>query len=204
MEKAKQTWYFLGANSPTGFTSLYDGFVDQESDQLYILKGGPGCGKSSFMRVVASDMESAGFAAEYIQCSGDPDSLDGVYFPELNVAFADGTAPHVMEPKYPGITASYINLGRFYDTAALSAYREMIVLLHAEYKHLYDAAYKYIQASQLVSQELRDSLASRKLYGKMEKKAQSLCRREFGTPAAGSGKIKMRFLDAWITEDAGR
>lgn len=49
-----QIRYFLGANSPNGFYSLYDQLIDLESAQaVYLLKGGPGCGKSSFMRRVA-------------------------------------------------------------------------------------------------------------------------------------------------------
>ena len=42
-----QIRYFLGANSPNGFYSLYDQLIDLESAQaVYLLKGGPGCGKS--------------------------------------------------------------------------------------------------------------------------------------------------------------
>lgn len=90
-----QIQYFLGANSPTGFYSLYDQLIDREAaGGLYILKGGAGCGKSSFMRRVARHAEAAGYTAEYILCSGDPDSLDGVVFPELKTALVDGTAPH--------------------------------------------------------------------------------------------------------------
>ncbi|MGE4485772.1 MAG: hypothetical protein AB7C97_11745 [Oscillospiraceae bacterium] len=87
------TYYFLGANTPDGFLSLYDDLTSPD-DFLYILKGGPGCGKSSFMRKLSSDLQKKGFAAEFILCAGDPDSLDGVRFPELGVAFVDGTSPH--------------------------------------------------------------------------------------------------------------
>ena len=40
--------YFLGANSPSGFYSLYDQLISpEEARAVYILKGGPGCGKST-------------------------------------------------------------------------------------------------------------------------------------------------------------
>ena len=46
--------YFLGANSPRGFYSLYDELIDADAARaVYILKGGPGCGKSTLMRRVA-------------------------------------------------------------------------------------------------------------------------------------------------------
>ena len=42
--------YFLGANSPQGFYSLYDQLIDRHiARAVYILKGGPGCGKSTLM-----------------------------------------------------------------------------------------------------------------------------------------------------------
>ena len=88
--------YFLGANSPTGFYSLYDQLLPPEQARaIYILKGGPGCGKSTLMRRVAAQAGEAGLAVERILCSGDPGSLDAVVIPELGVALVDGTAPHV-------------------------------------------------------------------------------------------------------------
>ena len=91
--------YFLGANSPAGFYSLYDQMIDRtKARRLYILKGGPGCGKSTLMRRVAERAKAAGQEVEYILCSGDPDSLDAVILPGLEIAVADGTAPHGMAP----------------------------------------------------------------------------------------------------------
>ena len=91
--------YFLGANSPTGFYSLYDCLISpQEARAVYILKGGPGCGKSTLMRKVGTWAEEAGLETEYILCSGDPDSLDAVILPGRDVAIVDGTAPHVVVP----------------------------------------------------------------------------------------------------------
>lgn len=91
--------YFLGANSPRGFYSLYDQLIPIETAAaVYILKGGAGCGKSTLMRKVAQAAENAGIEVEYILCSGDPASLDAVIFPDLGVALVDGTAPHAAAP----------------------------------------------------------------------------------------------------------
>ena len=108
MQAEAKVCFYLGANSPTGFYSLYDQLLEPEqAETIYILKGGPGCGKSSLMRRVAQAMEEKGASVEYIACSGDPDSLDAVVFPALNTAIVDGTAPHVVEPKYPGLVEGY-------------------------------------------------------------------------------------------------
>ena len=91
--------YFLGANSYRGFHSLYDDFVfSPEVDRLYIIKGGAGCGKSSFMKTIAAAANEAGLDVERVVCSGDPDSLDGIFIPMLRLAYVDGTAPHAAVP----------------------------------------------------------------------------------------------------------
>ena len=55
MQAQPSVHFFLGANSPGGFYSLYDQLIDREqAEELYILKGGPGCGKSSLMQPLSS------------------------------------------------------------------------------------------------------------------------------------------------------
>ena len=93
MQSEPQVSFFLGANAPTGFYSLYDQLIDPaQARDIYILKGGPGCGKSSLMRKVGKAMEERGLQVEYIVCSGDPDSLDAILIPERKTALVDGTA----------------------------------------------------------------------------------------------------------------
>lgn len=102
MQAQPQVRFFLGANSPGGFYSLYDQLIDPaQAEEIYILKGGPGCGKSSLMHRVAEAVEAHGLSVEYIDCSGDPDSLDAIVIPQLKTALVDGTAPHVVEPDFP-------------------------------------------------------------------------------------------------------
>ena len=88
---------FLGANSGEGFYSLYDQLLNARFDDLLVIKGGPGCGKSSFMRAVAKELAAAGHDPIYVNCSGDPDSLDAALFPALRVGLVDGTSPHESE-----------------------------------------------------------------------------------------------------------
>ena len=101
-----ETHFFLGSNAPGGFVSLYNKFVDSEKDKLNIIKGGPGCGKSTFMRRIADAAIANGLSVEKICCSGDPDSLDAIYIPYLRLGYVDGTAPHIMEPVFAGVTGT--------------------------------------------------------------------------------------------------
>mgnify|MGYP001150233811 CR=1 FL=1 len=93
------TQYFLGGNTPSGFYSLYHQLSDPARMRaLYIIKGGPGSGKSTLMRRVERHVQAAGLETEQVLCSGDPDSLDAVMIPGLGAALVDGTAPQGVVP----------------------------------------------------------------------------------------------------------
>ena len=122
------TNFFLGANSSAGFRSLYENFTAPEGNfDILVLKGGPGVGKSSFMKYIGSRAEEAGEDVEYIWCSGDPDSLDAVRLPRVGVIAVDGTSPHVVEPQYPAAVDRYVNLGQFYHIETCKQRREEIL-----------------------------------------------------------------------------
>jgi len=196
MNNEKVTHFFLGANSKDGFYSLYDDFVNlKEGDFLWVLKGGPGCGKSSFMRKLGAAAEKKGLPVQYIICSGDPDSLDGVYFPSLCAGFVDGTAPHVIETTYPGAASQYLNLGEFYDTDALSKILDEIVRINDEYKALYAKAYEYLAAAGLMSAKRYPGLWGEAEKSRIIKKLKGLAAREL-KQLDKKGRISYRFISA--------
>ena len=135
--------YFAASNSYTGFVSHFDKiFSPIVLNKLYILKGGPGTGKSTIMKEISNR-----FAKECdvtnILCSSDPESFDGVLL-ECNgvtVGIVDGTAPHVVEPIYPGAVEEIINLGDAFDFEALQSEKERIVKLSQMKKQAYLRAY---------------------------------------------------------------
>ena len=141
------TFYFLGANSCRGFSSLYDSFPPGEGTFLHIIKGGPGNGKSGFMLRLAAAAEEKGLDVEYVLCSGDPDSLDGIYIPALHEAWCDGTAPHVTEPAAFAVDADYVNLGSFCRLPLSPSDGLQIQRLNRAYKGLYRQAYALLSAA---------------------------------------------------------
>ena len=190
-----QIEYFLGANSAAGFYSLYDHLIDRETAQgLYILKGGAGCGKSSFMRRVASHAQAAGYRVEYILCSGDPDSLDAVILPELKVALVDGTAPHVIEPKYPGVVERYVNLGKYYDSAGLQEVRAAVMEQTKEYQKHYKRCYRCLSAAAELNSDNRE-LLTHEARARLLKRAKGIIAREL-KGNGGGGDVTQRFLSA--------
>ena len=189
-----ETKFFLGANSPSGFSSLYRDFVDPEKDRLNIIKSGPGSGKSTFMRLIAERAESLGYDVELIQCSGDPDSLDGVYIPAKNTAFVDGTSPHVIEPVFCGSGDNYIDLGRFYDRAGIRSVHSDIMELTGAYKAEYQKAYKLISSAESAKSAL--SPDSSEYVSRALKRISSVLAREIKSSGKKSGSVKLRYLNA--------
>lgn len=192
-----QTSYFLGANSPSGFYSLYDELSDpNRMTALYILKGGPGCGKSTLMKRVARHAEAAGLDTQLILCSGDPDSLDAVLLPQKGVAIVDGTAPHVVEARCPGAVETYVDLSRFYDHESLQSVKQDLISVTAEYKGHYKQAYRCLGAAGELRRNLMESADSPELRQKLQKRAKGIIGRELKRTSSGAGQPERRFLSA--------
>ena len=145
MDKGLETRYFLGANTGAGYCSFFSHFLRQPGRCVHILKGGPGCGKSTFLRRVGERAHQLGLHTVYLHCSGDPGSLDGVFFPETNTGYLDGTAPHVCDPVLFGITGDYLDLGAFCRTKLLDT--ERIRQLSMDCPLFYRRAYEYLDAA---------------------------------------------------------
>ena len=139
--------YFIAANGYSGFRSRYDVvFHSLSYTRVYIIKGGPGTGKSRMMAEIAKEIEKRGGNVQYIYCSSDPDSLDGVILTnhERRIAILDGTAPHTRCTDYPGVIDEIINLGEFWDDTCLSDQKDEIVRLCHKKSADYQMAYRYL------------------------------------------------------------
>lgn len=189
--------YFLGGNTCRGFYSFYDSFVSlSDGTFLWIIKGGPGCGKSSFMKMIGSAAEKAGLCVEYAVCSGDPSSLDGIYIPELKTAYTDGTAPHVADTHLAAVDSAYINLGTFYDYKAISEYKTELTELYRSCSANYKKAYALLAAAGELQTGWQDGFKASSEIEAAEKRASGIALREFGKRRKEKGRITYRFLSA--------
>lgn len=188
------TYFFLGANSKHGFYSLYDQFAGGEQDVLHIIKSGPGTGKSTFMKRIGKAAESKGYDVEYILCSGDPNSLDGVYIPALHIGWADGTAPHVLEPKHFGIDGIYTDLGRFCKREILKESSEQIKTVTSAYRLCYQKAYMYLQAAGTLRFE--SPLLPAQVEDRIRSRAKAKIKKELSNAKENSSLPVKRFLRA--------
>ncbi|MBQ9086940.1 MAG: hypothetical protein IJY47_07110 [Clostridia bacterium] len=167
---------FAAANSGKGFYSYYPQvFERDEIDKRYLIKGGPGTGKSSFLREVAKRAEEKGAAVEYYRCSSDPDSLDGVIL-NRRIALLDATAPHAVEPSLPGTRDEIVNLGDFWDSRMLEERRNDISAYSALKGNCYRKAYRFLSAAMEVSEGNREMVEPYIRWEKMRRAVKRLMR----------------------------
>lgn len=137
---------FPGALTSSGFFHLHDNIIDEDRNMLYIIKGMPGGGKSSMMKEIGERAFKKGYDIEYHHCPSDPNSVDGLVITDLKIALVDGTSPHVIEAKYPGLKDKIIDLTQFIDSSSLKLYRGEISSAKKRNKMAYDRAFSYFKS----------------------------------------------------------
>lgn len=171
---------FAACNTANGFVSLFDETFDPLTlRKIYILKGGPGVGKSTLMKKAAACAEKRGYHPRLYHCSGDPASLDGILIPETGKAILDGTAPHTVEPAYPGARTELVPLGEAWDIPALEKESERILALSADKSACYRSAYRLLASAGKADGELREMSESCLNVPKMRGAVERLCVRHF-------------------------
>ena len=174
---------FAAANSGRGFVSFYGKlFSDPKILRRYLIKGGPGTGKSSFMRRVASRAQSEGFSVRFYYCSSDHTSLDAIVI-EDTVALLDATAPHTLEPELAGAKDEIINLGEFWDSDRLFEKKTVIEALSKQKSESYAGAYRFLEGALALDRLAREISGTLLDFSKLQRAGE----RALGKIARGEG-----------------
>lgn len=193
--------FFLGANTPQGFCGyhreLYDG---RDGWRAFLIKSGPGTGKSSLMKRLVAEMDAEGIATEAIYCSSDPHSLDGVIAPSLKALIFDATAPHILEPGYWGAVEQIVDLGRCMNTDALHEQAPAIIDATDACARMHARCRQYMgAAATLLADNRRLSLTCTDC-NKVTATAARIATREWGSKNDQNGHETRRFLSALTPE----
>ena len=183
---------FLAANSANGFVSFFDEIRDFEN--TYIIKGGPGTGKSSLMKKAASAAQSQDMAVEYVFCSSDPNSLDAVCIKDIPIAIADGTSPHTMEPKYPGAMGGITDVGRFWDEEKIVSFKEDVIELSQNVSSEFSGAYRWLKAAGAIYEDIEKTAEKAFNNVKASSFTDGLIKKTVVKNGGQCGKIKKRFI----------
>ncbi len=182
LHKATDQSYYIGANTCLGFINCADNRLN-ELNKLYIIKGGPGTGKSTFMKELARRAAFLGYSTEKYYCSSDPSSLDAVVIRQLSLGIADGTPPHKIEPSCPGIKEELIDLGRFWNSSFLKECKNEVEKQIKMKNACFSSAYRHFKAASIIrdEEEARLSLCFDQL------KAKKAIKRIMATIKNGNG-----------------
>ncbi len=192
--------FFLSANTTNGFFSLYDNlYFPKDGWFCYILKGGPGTGKSTIMKKIAQKAAKNNISAEIIKCSSDPESLDAVILPKLKTAVVDGTAPHVIEPAFPGVSDLIINLGECWDEKKLKKSKNEILNLCIQNSKLHLKSKSYLKAYGIIDQERKSIISQNINFLYLDKNIEKLIKNIFSKKTKNNTqerKENFRFLSS--------
>lgn len=182
---------FPAGNTSKGFINYFKGIIPdwEENKRLYILKGGPGVGKNTFMKRLGDKAQEKGYEAEYFHCASDNDSLDAVRIPYLGLTLLDGTAPHIIDPVVPGAVDQIWNLGMFLNEDKLAERKEEIINISKAGSFSYERTFTYLEAAGILDKNTRYIYRSGMDYGKL----QNMVRKLLGPAPKGNLNMKCDF-----------
>ncbi|WP_240338304.1 PRK06851 family protein [Peribacillus alkalitolerans] len=196
MYMGKVLHYFASGNTAHGFQSLFDSNL-AGLEHIYILIGGPGTGKSTMMKKIGNLFEEQGQDVEYLHCSADPHSLDGVLIRGLSLGIVDGTVPHVLEPIAPGAIEQYVNLGKAWDSSILKENKEEIIEMNSQIAQLYQEGYAAFREALAIHDDWEKIFIAHLDFNKMNDMTEELKEELFGSHHMDKeSTVKHRFLGA--------
>ena len=105
--------FYLGANTPSGFISYFNEVGSYKKDWYrFLIKGGPGTGKSSMMKFIAQELKKNLLDVELIYCSSAPGSLDGVILNNEKILIVDAAFDKIISV-YESFNYEKLHYNRF-------------------------------------------------------------------------------------------
>ena len=198
MNPNKERHYFLGGNTYQGFHSFYHYIIDKENaNRVICIKGGPGTGKSHLMKRVAKNFLEKGYLVEFHHCSSDNNSLDGVVVPDLKIALLDGTAPHMVDPIYPGTVDEILNLGIALDNDSLALSKKELINIYKEISDNFKKAYRFLASAKPIHEDWALCNFKALNYSKVITITESLKEEVFSKQKSGFGTERHLFGTAF-------
>lgn len=198
--------FFASANGYDGFMSYFDNvFASRAFTKIFVLKGGPGTGKSTIMKKIAAFAHENKYFHEVIYCSSDKSSLDGVIIENngKRIAILDGTAPHERDAVIPGAVDELVNLGEAWKPSCLENEKSRIFDLNAKKAFSYKKAYDNLHISSFFARKAKAEISALFDFKKADESICLLCRE---LCCEGSGKRSIRLIssfsrDGYLTLD---
>ncbi len=168
--------------------------------RAYLLKGSTGIDKTSLFSRINGGMTEHGQEVQALICAHNPDSLDGLIFPNIRACVINADSPHSIEPKCYGAVEQIVNFSAYMETSKLYKRTPEIIESAYNYKNLTEKCQRFLKAaaslladSWRIASECTDE-------SKIQRNASRIAVREFSINGPHKGREKRRFLSA-ITPD---
>ena len=186
---------FWAATTPAGFKGYFEPLRHEPGMQMYLIKSGPGCGKSTLMKRLARAAEQRGELTQRIHCASDPDSLDGVILPGQHRAIVDATAPQCGGAGCSRCGRSGGEFVPHYRCRKLHQCTDEVKALFARNALLRSRAARYIASAGSLLLDSRRAEACSANFDKVRRYVKRLCTRVMPR-TEGIGSEELRLLSA--------
>ncbi|KGP93015.1 hypothetical protein N780_11835 [Pontibacillus chungwhensis BH030062] len=193
--------YYVAGNTAEGYYRLTESMLNG-LDKCYILTGGPGTGKSTFIKSVAEELKGSEHFLEYLHSPSEPGSLDGLIIRNRRMALIDEQLiRHLKNDKIPG--AHFIHLSEGLDPVRLTEQKNAVVQLSNQLDHLYGLSYQTFKDSLRAHDDLEDIYISSMNFNEANKLTDELIQLFYGSEDQFKApRIEHRFLGAATPEGA--
>lgn len=171
--RGKVHYVFTSSHTGQGFHTYLPELL-QDAEKVFVLKGAPGSGKSTFIRQLGESFSEQGYEVEFWISAIDPVSPEGVLIPQLKAAVVNGSLPYPIDPRYPGVTGELIYLGDYLDKEVIQTRSQVIIeLCDGQENHQQQAA-KILRNAREIKDGIKKQTANYLDLGKLHQLVEQL------------------------------
>jgi len=159
-------YVFTSSHTCRGFHSFLPELA-KPLQRVYILKGAPGTGKATFIRLLGESLAERGYEVDFWLSAADPLNPEGVYLPRLDTAVVNGSLGLPLEARYPGATGETIYLEEFQNRTELRLHGREIIELVDRLEAENQQAVQMMKKLAGFKEELKRDAASRLVWEKI-------------------------------------
>jgi hypothetical protein len=111
---------FATALTPNGIITFIDNLIEGY-ENVYVLNGGPGCGKTTVLQQIADEALKRGYFVEFFHDPFIPERIEHIFIPQLKFALV--TSNEINQKSLPG---TQVNMEDFANSNILAKYASQI------------------------------------------------------------------------------